>query len=255
MGAGVEVLPTREGLRLCQLFRQQGIGAGKGDNDGAVIRGGNAKAAALPCRHPGDGGKLLPGGGAAAALLYSLESEHKILCRQRLAVTPLEIFPQGEGIAQAIGTDAVIFGAALGHGAIRQAAQQTLHAVFQQAALQRGGAVLGIEGIHPAGEIGTQGGGGVLLAAGGAGEQQTEGQRQRRPPQEDSVFWDAVFHRESFGSDIVGEMVGAYPAGVCFSVKKSRQKAYLDQVCGRLRRRGITGGWLRDADRRNETKA
>ena len=63
------------------------------------------------------------GGGAAAALLYSLESEHKILCRQRLAVTPLEIFPQGEGIAQAIGTDAVIFGAALGHGAIRQAAQ------------------------------------------------------------------------------------------------------------------------------------
>jgi len=185
---------------------------------------------------------LLPGGGAAAALLYSLESEHKILCRQRLAVTPLEIFPQGEGIAQAIGTDAVIFGAALGHGAIRQAAQQTLHAVFQQAALQRGGAVLGVEGIHPAGEIGTQGGGGVLLAAGGAGEQQTEGQRQRRPPQEDSVFWDAVFHRESFGSDIVGEMVGAYPAGVCFSVKKSRQKAYLDQVCGRLRRRGVTGG-------------
>ena len=65
---------------------------------------------------------------------------------------------------------------------------------------------------------------------------------KRRPPQEDSVFWDAVFHRESFGSDIVGEMVGAYPAGVCFSVKKSRQKAYLDQVCGRLRRRGVTGG-------------
>ena len=202
--AGEQVIPDGHGPRPgAQLRQEMGVAALEGDHKGALIRGGHPQKGDVPgLLHlivAGDDAHQLPAGEVLGRVRQALPGGGEVGGRDRPAVGPAGVLPEGEGIggvAGKIGIHAVALRLSRGQNRPAVAAVGPAHQIFKEvvekALAPRRGDLGGIQGVLGVGDdhgerAGLRGDAvrdrvrlrGGLCSAGG---QQQAGQERRQQP-------------------------------------------------------------------------